>query len=95
MYNSYINIEVRGIVIPKSKEELNKIKEEYDNLNNKLKELSEEELIEVVGGTPGEIDIRVRGIGIAFGASSLYLVDGVESPNNIKPEDIESIDVLK
>ena len=41
----------------KSKEELNKIKEEYETLNEKLAELSEEELKEVVGGyAPIDVD---------------------------------------
>ena len=35
----------------KTKEELNALKEEVENLNKKLAELSEEELAEVVGGT--------------------------------------------
>ena len=34
----------------KTKEELIAIKEEYDNLNKKLKELNEQELAEVIGG---------------------------------------------
>ena len=34
----------------KTQEELNALKEEYERLNNKLKELSEEELQEVTGG---------------------------------------------
>ena len=34
----------------KSKEELNTLKEEIENLNQKLAELTEEELTQVVGG---------------------------------------------
>lgn len=34
----------------KTKEELNKIKEEYDSLKRKINELSDEELKEVTGG---------------------------------------------
>ena len=34
----------------KSNEELNQLKEEYDELNNKLKELNKDELKGVVGG---------------------------------------------
>lgn len=34
----------------KRKEELNEIKEEVENLNKKLEELTEEELTQVVGG---------------------------------------------
>ena len=38
----------------KSKEELNKLKEEVETLNEKCRELTEEELKEVTGGiTPG------------------------------------------
>lgn len=35
----------------KTKEELKELKEEYENLTSKLKELSEDELILVTGGT--------------------------------------------
>lgn len=35
----------------KTQEELKQLKEEYEVLNNKLKELTEEELKEVTGGT--------------------------------------------
>lgn len=35
----------------KTKEELMQLKQEYDSLNDKLKDLSEEELKEVVGGS--------------------------------------------
>lgn len=34
----------------KTREELNAIREEYDNLNRKLRELTEEELEQVTGG---------------------------------------------
>lgn len=34
----------------KTQEELNKLKEEYEQLVNKLKELTEEELDEITGG---------------------------------------------
>ena len=36
----------------KTQEELNQLKVEYETLNNKLKELTENELKEVTGGTP-------------------------------------------
>ena len=36
----------------KTKDELNQLKKEYEALNNKLKELSEDELKEVSGGLP-------------------------------------------
>ena len=38
----------------KTKEELKELKNEYETLNNKLKELTEDELKEVVGGTIGD-----------------------------------------
>ena len=34
----------------KTKEELNQLKAEYETLNNKLKELTDDELIQVTGG---------------------------------------------
>ena len=37
----------------KTKEELKELKEEYEILNNKLKELTEDELKQVTGGTEG------------------------------------------
>lgn len=43
----------------KSQEELQTLKKEYEDLNNKLKELSEEELKEVCGGV-GIWDIAVK-----------------------------------
>lgn len=49
-------------------------------------------------GEPGEdgATIRVRGIGTLNNANPLILVDGIEAPiNNINPNDIESITVLK
>lgn len=39
----------------KTKEELIILKTEYEELNNKLKELSEDELKQVIGGTHGPI----------------------------------------
>lgn len=41
----------------KTKEELKQLKEEYELINNKLKELSEEELKQVAGGN--DIDIEI------------------------------------
>ena len=37
----------------KTQEELNQLKDEYETLTNKLKELTEDELKQVVGGIPG------------------------------------------
>lgn len=39
------------LFMKKTKEELNQLKSEYETLNTKLKELSDEELKEVVGGS--------------------------------------------
>lgn len=36
--------------MPKTKEELNKLKEEYEELYNKIKELSDDELKQIAGG---------------------------------------------
>lgn len=41
--------------MPKTKEELNILKQELEKLNNKLSELSEDELKEVVGGSLDDI----------------------------------------
>lgn len=48
----------------KTKQELEQIKNEYIELQNKLKELNEEELKEVTGGFLGSVnndEIRTRG----------------------------------
>lgn len=42
--------------MPKTKEELTQLKKEYEALNNKLKDLTEEELKLVVGGR--DLDIK-------------------------------------
>ena len=36
--------------MPKTQEELNQLKTKYETLNNKLKELTENELVQVTGG---------------------------------------------
>ena len=41
----------------KTKEELSRLKEEYDSLKSSLKELSEEEIIEVTGGDAINVDV--------------------------------------
>ncbi len=49
-------------------------------------------------GQPGRDDvvIRIRGVGTLNDANPLVLVDGIEAPlNNINPDDIESMTVLK
>ena len=49
-------------------------------------------------GAPGEgVTIRIRGVGTVNNADPLYVVDGVivENINNLSPNDIESVEVLK
>ena len=46
----------------KTKEELNALKEEVKNLNRKLKELSEDELIQVTGGVGFDPFERLEGV---------------------------------
>ena len=41
----------------KTKEELNKLKEEVESVNEKLQELTEEELAQVSGGRPRVIEL--------------------------------------
>ena len=45
----------------KTNEELSTLKQEYETLNNKLRELSEEELNVVTGGEADEFKIKTRG----------------------------------
>ena len=45
----------------KTKEELNKLKDEYKELGAKLKELSEDEFKKVVGGNDGS-EIKIPGL---------------------------------
>ena len=44
----------------KTQEELNELKKEYETLNSKLKELSEDELKQVTGGSIQKSDIDIR-----------------------------------
>ena len=44
----------------KTKEELNELKQEYDSLVNKLKELTEDELLQVTGGLQTDSDIDIE-----------------------------------
>ena len=67
----------------KTQEELNALKEDVDTLNNKLNELTEEELEQVSGGQ---------------GNKPLIIVDGVPfegSLSDINPADIQSMEILK
>ena len=66
----------------KTKEELNKLKEEVEAVNEKLAELTPEEIAQVNGGGP----------------DPLYVVDGVPTTsglNTLNSYDFESIQVLK
>ena len=66
----------------KTQEELNALKEEVVTLNEKLHELTEEELAQVNGG----------------GSNPLNVVDGAPVASDLEylnPADIESINVLK
>ena len=49
--------------MPKTKEELNALKEEVVTLNEKLHELTEEELAQVTGGFDPDFYEKQRGIG--------------------------------
>ena len=77
----------------KTKEELKKIKEECEALNNKLKELTEDELKEVTGGAIGEwnniehsgIDIKNKGnYSIFYGESITNNENGIPLPSDEK-----------
>ena len=68
----------------KSQEELNQIKNEYENLTTELKELSEEELSVVAGGLEQETLLR-----------ALFPVIFANNQTSANPENIEKISVLK
>ena len=53
--------------------------------------------VQAGGGPLGETTIRIRGVGTLNSASPYILIDGIESGsmNDIDPNDIESISVLK
>ena len=63
----------------KTKEELNELKQEYKILSEKLHELNEIELNEVIGGVQlgEEMTIRIRG-GSSLNSSGnpLFIIDG-------------------
>lgn len=65
----------------KTKEELNTLKEEVENVRKKLHELTDEELEQVLGGyseagVSGDAPhIRIRGIGTLGTTSPLYVID--------------------
>ena len=68
----------------KTQEELNQIKNEYENLTTELKELSEEELSVVAGGLEQETLLR-----------ALFPVIFANNQTNTNPENIEKISILK
>ena len=68
----------------KSQEELNQIKNEYENLTTELKELSEEELSVVADGSEQETLLR-----------ALFPVIFANNQTNTNPEKIEKISILK
>ena len=49
----------KELTIMKSKEELNALKEEVETVNEKLQELTEEELEQVTGGSNSELDFQL------------------------------------
>ena len=68
----------------KTQEELNQLKNKYESLTNKLKELTNEELIQVTGGTNVQSviednpNITIRGASsINQDSQPLYVVDGL------------------
>lgn len=69
----------------KTQEELKIIKEELENLNKKLSELSEDELQQVVGGdvVEGGFKVRIRGIGTINSNDPICIIDSVPSEHNI------------
>ena len=71
----------------KTKEELTQLKTEYETLNNKLKELSEDELSIVTGGNnlfvPGYKGIPCP-ITLPFGKDGVPTKSGMHELNNIK-----------
>ena len=68
----------------KTQEELNQIKNEYENLTTELKELSEEELSVVASGSEQETLLR-----------ALFPVIFANNQTNTNPENIEKISILK
>ena len=68
----------------KSKEELNSLKEEVETLNNKLAELNEEELKQVLGGLFDETEFAIRGQEHGFWIPKLQygsaMADGKDTP---------------
>lgn len=55
-------------------------------------------MVTSVGGSPGaDVNVRIRGLGTVNGNDPLYVIDGIPSSgmNNLNPNDIESIDILK
>ena len=58
--------------MPKTQEELNAIKEDVESLNKKLAELTEEELVQVIGGATGGLKPFSGEKGFGFIESQTY-----------------------
>lgn len=77
----------------KTKEELKKLKQEYETLQSKLEELSEEELKTLVGGTQECDEFLANSLGHGKnGKPSLPLWDEassglIQSSNTVSPEE--------
>ena len=71
----------------KTQEELNELRTEYETLNNKLQELTEDELSIVTGGNnlfvPGHIGLACP-IKLPFGKDGVPTKAGMHELNNIK-----------
>lgn len=68
------------------------------NMSSALSGISTGVTIRQATGRPGadDAEIRIRGIGTLNDANPLIIIDGIEAPfNNISPNDIESMTVLK
>ena len=69
--------------MPKTKEELTQLKTEYETLNNKLKELSDDELKTVVGGTDYWLGMEALTEGFWY-TTSIYPRPHTKSYNTIR-----------
>ena len=74
----------------KTKEELNKLKEEVEAVNEKLQELTPEEIAQVSGGATNPHKKDLGSIAMSYGY--VYVAS---ASDNIKPDETASIDVLK
>ena len=73
----------------KTKEELNAIKEEVENLNKKLRELTEDELKQVTGGLIPNLPRAAsngRALGAFVGGAGTFVVPGKDKGNGVEKE---------